>query len=99
VRWRESALLNIIKEMAKAGQFDQAIKVSQEIKDPYKRCQGLSCVAAAMAMAGQQEPAEEIYTLALQTAQGIKAGYERNFSFSVVAQPLHRPNSSTRPYK
>ncbi|WP_213697245.1 hypothetical protein [Acetomicrobium sp.] len=38
---RESALLNIIKEMAKAGQFDQAIKVSQEIKDPYKRCQGL----------------------------------------------------------
>jgi len=37
-------------------------------------------------MAGQQEPAEQIYTLALQTAQGIKAGYERNFSFSVVAQ-------------
>ncbi len=36
-------------------------------------------------MAGQQEPAGQIYTLALQTAQSIK-GYERNFSFSVVAQ-------------
>ena len=72
--------------MTKAGQFDQAIKVSQEIKDPYKRCQGLSCVAAAMAMAGQQEPAEQIYTLALQTAQGKKAWYERNFSFSIAAQ-------------
>lgn len=55
--FRASALVGIVEGMAKAGQFDKAIQVSQGVKDGdktiQKRSLGLSCIAAAMAKAGQ----------------------------------------------
>lgn len=90
--FRTSALFSIVEEMTKAGQFDKAIEVSQGIKDGdkamQKRSLGLSCIAAAMAKAGQPDRAEQTYTLALQAAQSIKNETIREATLWVIAQDM-----------
>ena len=85
-----TALLNIIKEMAK-----RAIRPSHKVsrnQDP-QRCKRLSCVAAAMAMADSRNLQDNIYPLT--DSKGIKARYERNFVFhccsSLCTGPVGKP--------
>jgi len=58
--------------MAKAGQFDRALQVAQEIEDASARSEALMDIAEAMAKAGQTERANETFQLALQVAQEIE---------------------------
>jgi len=65
--------LEVIREIAKAtvkaGQFDLALQAAQKIEDAWDRSRALMKIAEAMVKAGQTEWANQVFQLALQTAQ------------------------------
>jgi hypothetical protein len=54
------ALREIAKEMAKAGMFDQALKVAEGIEEADERAEALRDIAGGMAKAGMLKVAEGI---------------------------------------
>jgi len=61
--------LSDIIAMVEAGQLDLILQAAQEIEDAWHRSYAFAGVAAVMAKAGQTEWANQVFQLALQTAQ------------------------------
>jgi hypothetical protein len=58
--------------MAKAGMFDQALKVAEGIEEAWRRAGALRAIAGGMAKAGMEDLAKEVFDQALKVAEGIE---------------------------
>jgi hypothetical protein len=58
--------------MAKAGMFDQALKVAEEIEDAKDRARALSAIAGEMAKAGMVERMEEVFDQPYKWRKGLR---------------------------
>jgi tetratricopeptide (TPR) repeat protein len=75
---RARALRVIVKGMAKAGMFDQALRAAEGIKDAKERAWVLREIAEEMAKAG-------MFDQALRAAEGIKDAEERAWALREIA--------------
>jgi type IV secretory pathway TrbL component len=71
------ALRAIAEGMAKAGMFDQALKVAEGIEEAWKRAWALRAIAEEMAKAGMADWAKEVFDRALKVAEGIEEAWKR----------------------
>jgi len=69
--WRAGALREIAEGMAKAGMFDQALKVAEGIEGARERAGALREIAEGMAKAGMLERAKEVFERSLKVAKWI----------------------------
>ena len=82
------ALSGVAKGMAKAGMFDQALKLAEGIKWAWKRAWILGAVAEGMARAGGKERAREVFNQALEAAKEIGGTLERELRLWEIAKAM-----------
>jgi lipopolysaccharide biosynthesis regulator YciM len=71
--------------MAKAGMFDQALKVAEGIEDAWQRAGALREIAEGMAKAGMTDWAKEVFDQALKVAEGIEEAEKRAGALREIA--------------
>jgi tetratricopeptide (TPR) repeat protein len=71
----------VVKALAQAGQFEQALELARQIEDSYSRWWAVYEVVKALAQAGQFEQA-------LAAAERIEYAYERSRAYGAVALAL-----------
>jgi tetratricopeptide (TPR) repeat protein len=82
-------LREIAGEMAKAGMFDQALKVAEGIKDAGKRAWALRDIAGETAKAG-------MFDQALKVAEGIKDARWRAEALAAIAVEMEKAGMMER---
>jgi tetratricopeptide (TPR) repeat protein len=85
---RASALVVVAVEMAKAGMFEQALKVAEEIERAEERASALSAIAEEMAMVGMGEQAKEIFDQALKVAEEIENAFRKAEVLGAIAKAM-----------
>ena len=85
---RDYALRDIAEALAKAGQFDRAIKTAQKIKDDLQHIYALTRIAKALVEARQVKEAIKVFDQAIKIAQRIKDAKKRNYGFENIAEAL-----------
>jgi tetratricopeptide (TPR) repeat protein len=71
--------------MAKAGMFDQALKVAEGIEEADERAWALREIAGEMAKAGMEDWAKEVFEQALKVAEGIEDAEKRAWALRAIA--------------
>jgi hypothetical protein len=88
--WRARALRDIAGETAKAGMFDQALKVAEGIEGAWWRAGALREIAKGMAKAGMTDRAKEVFGRALKVAEGIEGAWWRAGALREIAREMAR---------
>jgi hypothetical protein len=76
--------------MAKAGMFDQALKVAEGIEDARWRAGALRGIAEGMAKVGMTDWAKEAFEQALKLAEGIEEAEKRAWALREIAEEMAR---------
>lgn len=69
--FRDSGLVNVIVNLAEAGQIKRALQVTQRLPSPLSKAEALNGIATALIAAGQIEAAKEPLDRSLQIASKI----------------------------
>jgi tetratricopeptide (TPR) repeat protein len=76
--------------MAKAGMFDQALKLAEGIEDAEQRAKALREIARETAKVGMVERAKEVFEQALKATEGIKHAKLRTDELNATMQEMVR---------
>ena len=69
---QEEALEALARAQAKIGEFAEALKTSQDISAPFKRCRTLAAIASEQKATGKDREAQKTYEKALKKAKEIR---------------------------
>jgi tetratricopeptide (TPR) repeat protein len=84
----ERVLVAIAVEMARAGMFEQTLKVAERIKWARGRAEALGAIAKELSRAGMVEQAKEVFDQALKVVEEIENAWQRAKALEAIAKEM-----------